>query len=109
MQGAATGKAERGTLRDTGTPRYLRRSATFRIPGEWAEIRLVAAVLDYTEALARFGEHDLLASNYLSEFAGDFIGALLDGGDMPEIIKQKFNQFSPNGALPWRADECGIG
>ena len=112
MQGAATGKAERGTLRDTGTPRYLRRSATFRIPGEWGEIRLVAAMLDHPAALARFNERDLLPSDFESEFASMLVLSLLDGGDVPEIIKQQFNQHTATGDFSWRAcvaTSCCIG
>lgn len=90
-------------LRYVNVPRHLRRSLAFPIPAPWPEIRTVAAVLDYPAALARFDGHDLLPSDFQSEFAGSLISALLDGGDIPEILAQRFNQFSTGGVFPWRA------
>ena len=98
----ATGSARDGQ-RYVNTPRHLRRSLAFPIPAPWPEIRTVAAMLDHPAALARFDEHDLLPSDFQSEFAGEFVAALLHGGDMPEILAQRFTQFSPNGVFPWRA------
>lgn len=89
--------------RTNGSPCWLRRTRELALPADWVEIRLVAAVLEHPAVLARFDEHDLLPSDFQSEFAGEFVAALLDGGDMPEILSRRFNEFSPNGALPWRA------
>ena len=90
-------------MRYVNVPRYLRRSPAFPIPAPWCEIRTVAALLDHQAALARFNERDLLPSDFESEFAGAFVAALLDGGAMPEILAQQFNQCTPGGTFPWRA------
>ena len=90
-------------MHEVTVPRYLRRSPAFQIPAEWPEIRTVAALLEYPSALARFNEHDLLPNDFQSKFAKALVSALLDGGDIPEILAQRFNQFSPGGVFPWRA------